>query len=565
MDFFKKIIPYIIILLLVIPTVVPLFSSGFFPMHDDTQPTRVAQMFQALNDGQFPVRWVADLGYGFGYPIFNFYAPLAYYIGAIFMFLGFDALLATKLMCGLGMLLSATTMLLLGRKWFGNWGGLFASLLYVFGPYHAVQLYVRGAVGELWAYAFLPLVVYGFVPVQKNKRQQWVIGVIGISGVILSHNINAYITLLFVSVYCLGSLLFALLKKTSLSSFWFQLSVLIVSLGLTSFFWLPAVSEAGLTRVSELTTGTNNFRNHFVYADQLWNSPWGYAGSAAGRLDGMSFMLGKIHMLLSIVTGLLTILFFGSYFKKIKTKILLCGIGLLVSVFMMLSISQKVWEVIPGFAFIQYPWRFLTWALLFSSLLGGALVSQYAANLKAQRLFLVVMISGLCVLIGYNQKYFKPQFINKKTALDYTDPQKIQTTISAISDEYLPRLFPETKKLSGSIPEKITVADGIIIERSEIKSHRWHVQLTGATGGAVQFSIAYFPNWRFFVDHHEVKPFIKDGLPIITVSPGAHALTLYDADTLIRQIANLLSLVALTVVLSIIVSQNSWGLQTRKV
>src|SRR3989338_10214440 len=76
----------------------PLTIAGFFPVHDDTQPARIYEMAKALKFGQFPVRWVPDLGYGYGYPLFNFYAPLPYYFGAAFYLFGFNVLSATKLM-----------------------------------------------------------------------------------------------------------------------------------------------------------------------------------------------------------------------------------------------------------------------------------------------------------------------------------------------------------------------------------------------------------------------------------------------------------------------------------
>src|SRR5258706_6997293 len=95
---FKKLLPVIIVLLLSFWAIRPLLNSGFFPMHDDTQVARVFEMKKSLNDGMFPVRWVADLGYGYGYPIFNFYAPFAYYLGGFLNLVGLNALAATKLM-----------------------------------------------------------------------------------------------------------------------------------------------------------------------------------------------------------------------------------------------------------------------------------------------------------------------------------------------------------------------------------------------------------------------------------------------------------------------------------
>src|SRR5436189_5911868 len=94
----------------------PLFMPGFFPMHDDVQVVRVFEMGRALKDGMFPVRWVNDLGYGYGYPIFNFYAPLAYYIGGFFIAFTHDALLATKITMMVGILFAGISMYFLARK-----------------------------------------------------------------------------------------------------------------------------------------------------------------------------------------------------------------------------------------------------------------------------------------------------------------------------------------------------------------------------------------------------------------------------------------------------------------
>ena len=38
---------------------------------------RVQQLGLALADGHFPVRWMPDASYGYGYPFFNYYAPLS--------------------------------------------------------------------------------------------------------------------------------------------------------------------------------------------------------------------------------------------------------------------------------------------------------------------------------------------------------------------------------------------------------------------------------------------------------------------------------------------------------
>ncbi|MBI2614069.1 MAG: hypothetical protein HYW62_04845, partial [Candidatus Levybacteria bacterium] len=163
--FFKKNFGLILILILSFWAIKPLFISGFFPMHDDTQVARVFEMGKVLRNGVFPVRIVPDLGYGYGYPLFNFYAPLAYYIGGLFVLLGFDALAATKIMMALGVFLAGVFMYLLAREFFGRLGGIISGLFYVYAPYHALDIYVRGDVAEFWAYAFIPLAFLGIYKV----------------------------------------------------------------------------------------------------------------------------------------------------------------------------------------------------------------------------------------------------------------------------------------------------------------------------------------------------------------------------------------------------------------
>src|SRR5215510_3413587 len=120
MRFLKRNLPLLIVILLSFWAIKPLLTTGFFPIHDDTQVARVFEMNKSLTDGMFPVRWVSDLGYGYGYPIFNFYAPFAYYIGSFFMSFGLNSLFATKLMMVVGIILSGIFMYTFAKEFWGK-------------------------------------------------------------------------------------------------------------------------------------------------------------------------------------------------------------------------------------------------------------------------------------------------------------------------------------------------------------------------------------------------------------------------------------------------------------
>ncbi|KKQ27045.1 MAG: hypothetical protein US43_C0038G0005 [Candidatus Levybacteria bacterium GW2011_GWA1_37_16] len=251
----KKYYGLFVVLILSFWAIQPFFISGFFPMHDDAQVARVFEMKKVLQNGVFPVRSVPDLGYGYGYPIFNFYAPLSYYVGSAFMFLGFDALIGTKLMMALGVILAGIFMYFLARKFFGELGGIVSGLFYLYAPFHAVDIYVRGDVAEFWAYAFIPLAFLGIY------KRNILIGTIGFAGLILSHNLTAMMITPFLLIVILLNCYSAFKNKKS-----FVLNssslILILGLALSAFYWVPALLEMKNTNVLSQIGGGADFRDH---------------------------------------------------------------------------------------------------------------------------------------------------------------------------------------------------------------------------------------------------------------------------------------------------------------
>jgi len=74
--FLRTKLVFLLFLVLIIPSFSKLIRPGYFPMHDDLQAIRLLQMDKCIKDGQIPCRWVPDMGYGYGYPQFNYYKSL---------------------------------------------------------------------------------------------------------------------------------------------------------------------------------------------------------------------------------------------------------------------------------------------------------------------------------------------------------------------------------------------------------------------------------------------------------------------------------------------------------
>jgi len=531
----------------------PLWVNGYFPMHDDTQVARVVVMGRALRTGQFPVRWVSDLGYGYGYPIYNFYGPLPYYAGGALQAIGVDSVVATKAMFALGAILASVFFYLFAQPVFGITAAIAGSVLFAYAPYHAVQIYIRGAVGEYWAIAFVPLVLY---PVRSafSKKGRWVAilaGSIGFFGVICSHTILGYIT---VALYIIGVFIFSIVRiiqrTFTISSSMKLLMPVLIGLGLGAFFWLPAYWEMGSTGVSLMVKNApTGFYDHFVCLGQLWNSPWGYGGSAPGCVDGMSLKLGKLQLMLTIL-GI--ILWFLSIRKrKVTKREIFTGIGIalfFISAFATTQISKPVWNVIPFVSYIQYPWRLLTFSILGMGICAGSVIGYISSPRIRHLVAAIIIIVGIAV----NAKLFAPQYQYSRDTKDFETPAELRYTISKISDEYLPPDVARPENISEIVIHPIDGSDTLrVVDMYETDTYL-KAQLVSRVSQPVTIKKAYFPGWKYYVNGIPMDPSIVGGLPSVVVLEGMSTLEARFTDTPVRTLGNILSLVSVAVMGGII-------------
>jgi len=149
-----------------------LIGTGYLNMHDDLQMMRQLQMEKCFLDGQIPCRWVPDMGYGFGYPLFNFYPPLPYLVGEGIRLMGFAFTETVKILFISSFLVSGVTMYFLAKEFYGRFGGVVSSAFYVWAPYHAVDVYVRGAMNEAWALMWFPLILWAGYKLLKSEPKR---------------------------------------------------------------------------------------------------------------------------------------------------------------------------------------------------------------------------------------------------------------------------------------------------------------------------------------------------------------------------------------------------------
>lgn len=438
----------IAVAILTIPAFASLLNPSYFYHHDNQHIVRLYLLGRAFAEGDIYPRWVDGLGFGFGYPLFNFYPPMIYYLALVFHAIGFSLVGAIKAVIVTGFLAAALGMYFLTRVLYGRLAAIAASTLYTYFFYHGVTVYVRGAFAEFFTMAVLPFVLLTVYLLYKRLS----VGLILASATAFAILVVTHPLIAFPAVLYSGAFgIFLFLRKLKRDR-WKYLAVLVftgvLSLSISAFFWLPSMRERQYTLVDRVfSKELGDFRIHFVQPEQLWVSNWGYGGSGAGiENDGMTFQLGKIHTALAVITLMALAAVFGSGLRVSDSWALAAfsQSALGVTILLMLDVSRPVWEAFSYLQYLQFPWRLLTFAAVFISISGGAAVysieqaSRYLGNNIVQRaaaMFVVVIICATVVLYG---RYFKPKEYVTAAEAELTSYDEITWRVSRSSFEFVP-------------------------------------------------------------------------------------------------------------------------------
>lgn len=535
---------FLIGLILTLSLLWPLFVAPYFTHHDDVQVIRLFEMDKCIKDNQIPCRWVPDLGGLYGYPLFNYYAPLPYYYGEIFYLLTGSLLISAKIMFATAFIGSFLFMYFLGRKLWGNIGGSISAIFYSFAPYHAMDFYVRGAMGEMWALMLFPAVFWVLIKLEeKTNILHLLISGVFIAALMVSHNLSAMI---FLPVTLLWAFLL-FFKNKNKKFILFFISSIILAISLSAFYLLPVIFEKNLVHVETTVGGYFSYTEHFKGFRKLFlERSWGYGASIrevpGGERDGLSYQIGWVH-LLGWILSLVSAKILWKKNKKITYAIIFFSAIGLSSAFMVNPRSEFIWKAVDSIKYLQFPWRFLLLIIFFVSLMSG---SFFLTDFKKKKKVWVFLVFAVVIL---NFSYFKPnKFIqtNDKKLLSGQDwDRQIKRSIF----DYLPIYAKEPPAELATKRYEILTGDSRVFDFKE--GTNW-LQFKTETHShtIIRLSQYYFPNWKIYVDGKEIKVEYKNnnlGLMTIILGKGNHVVWARLYDTQIRVLANLITLMGFAI------------------
>lgn len=525
----------------------PLLMPGFFRVQDYLQVMRIYEMRQCIEAWQIPCRWVADMGSGYGFPLFNYYGIFPYYLAAVFSyFFGFIG--AAKLIFFLPLFFGGVFMYLLVKEVFSKEAAFVAAILYLFAPYRALDVYVRGAISEVFAMALVPLVFYCLLRlIRSSSLVNFLAATFTLAIFLLNHNL---MNMLFLPILLVWVIYWLFIQR----KYW-MIVILSITLGflLASFFILPAYFEQNLIQDQNLKESEwiPNFRAHFVTVNQLFFSRfWGYGVSTWGDRDGLSFQVGWPHWQLALIVTCLLLFqrIRNKHFEKNKNY-LLYFIFFSVSIASLLLTHNKsafLWELFGKLQFVQFPWRFLSITIFAVSFLGGAIVLFIE---KKYRIYFILIITTLTIFLNY--KYFQPEkFEYNLSDKDLLIGSTWEFYQQGSLTDYLPKDAQKPDRIAPKIP---TVMGEAKINDFKKSSDKFEFKIEMRDQSIVDIPIFDFPDWQIFADGLLIEHSNKGefGTIQIELGPGSYLINGYLKNTRLRVIANSLSIAAIGLVLLI--------------
>lgn len=520
------------------------FNLRFFTVHDNTQVARLSEFAFNLKSGIIPPRIAPHFSFNYGIPVFNFYAPFSAWIGGILSLIMSPAIVL-KILALCGLLVGFISMFLLVSSLFSFWPGILSATVYSSSLWMAVEIFIRGNVGEIWFMALFPLALF-FISYPHKKISVWfyILGSLTIAATLTVHNVLSLISL----IIFVGALFVIKEKKR-------VITMLLCGLLLSSSFLIPALLENNLTYASDIASKTK-YTDHFLCTWQLWKAmKWSYGGSGIGCLnDDMSFQVGKPHIMLGVL-GM--IIFLYEFFKKRKIQNVLVSFFILAigvfSAFLTLSYSKPIWDLLsPVMKVFQFPWRFLSF-LLFSLSFFSAYVFSQIKIVKFQVIGVTICSLALLFLSGkfftnpwqyslgeYSEMFLTGKYIEKKAA--YEIPEYFPRTGS-----YQAWRAAEKYGLDSNMDNILT-----LVNRPFYKQYKMMNE-------TVVIPLHYFPVWNMQIGTMSITPTQFDtlGRPQIKAPIGS-IITVTYRETPIETGANVLSGIGFIFLFLLVINKKIW-------
>jgi len=512
-------------------------------------------------DGIAYPRWAALAHWGYGEARFLFYPTASWTLGA-----ALGAALPWKMVpgayCWIVLALAGAAMYRLAREWFPAPDALFAAVFYALNPYHLLIVYWRSAYAELLAAVLLPLLLLcllrlnepGFRPTLWLSLTLAAAWLTNAPAAVMIHYSAAGLALLFAAREAARG---TDRKRRWIPQIWrplIQTAVaILLGAGLASFYLLPAIYEQRWINLSEVLSPGVRPQDNFLF-------------TTIADPDHNRFNLLVSTVALAEIGMLAFAIWFSRRAKHVGTaapatssgQALGCpvarsatGVHLgprpwlplsawgAVSVLLMLSVSNVLWQHLPKFRFVQLPFR---WLLCMNAAL--AMLLPMAAKRWTSRLLASAVLLAAVILAGYR---IQPPWWDTASDIREMSDAVADGTGYEGSDEYVPA-GADPYELNKSLP-RVSDDTGASVPSEMLAWAQTEKHFKVHTAAAQNLTVRLFsyPAWEVVVNGKPTETQRTDvtGLIVIPIAAGDNDVHIHFRRTIDRLVGNIISLISL--------------------
>lgn len=513
------------------------YESGDFSLH----VTQSITFYKSLSEGILIPRWAGQLNATYGFPAFIFIYSLPYYIISFFHFIGFTFITSTKLLLATSFITSGISMYIWLKDELNARAGFIAAIFYLYVPYHLVDMHFRADIGEMLAFALLPINLYLAKKFIKTKSSNFfILQSLIFALLIISHpaiSLASPPLIIIYTVFC-----WLRLRKNNIKVLIISFISLCLGVLISTFSWLPTLSELKFTH--QFLVNSISFPNIFEFIF----SPWRYGLLFQGPKGELSYILGYIQIGVIIY---ITYLFLS---KKSKLEnfslISLFFLFFLGYFFMMLSISEPLWHVIPFIKNFQFAYRLLLFTSIFTSVL-GSLILYKVKNVYIICLIVIVVIGS--TILNWGNRRVIPQF-NDKYLINQLP---LSTANGGGLGQATPIWTDPNNTWQKIVPTKhLEVIKGRTDINELIRTTNIHEYVINVTEDSIlRENTLYFPGWNLYINRINYPISITNqnpkGVIEFKIKKGIYDVVLNFEDTFIIKISKILSLLGIILILAI--------------
>lgn len=396
---------------------------------------RIISLKKAINNNDFFPRILFDQNYGFGYGSPLFYSIVFLYPFAYLSKIGFSPYDVYSILIFAIAFLSALSMYKCSSLFFKQKRSkyvYFTVFLYIINLFFLSNIFKRGAIGEGFAYIFVPIVIYAMYRIVYLDKRSWLLLSLSFSGLLIAHNIT----------FILMCIVFLILLVIEHKRVWKDKQILL-SIGVAAIVAVLLTSFYTLMMFEQLQTNLYRINNYFdndaltgINLKELFNF---------SNKDGV-YLNNNIGPILMFFPWL-TYFSDNSSNKKFMVLLVTCGY---IMIFM--TTIYFPWSVFKFLSFIQFPGRVLTLACAFMSLGVGYGLSKISLKKKIKK-YLIYIILILTIITSILQLH---GIINEWGVLNKDTTEEKLTDVSLVSED-----TPWYNTLEVSSPDYIYIDSNI--------------------------------------------------------------------------------------------------------